>query len=59
MKPLQQNIRNIPPPEYLNMQIFFAKVNKLPHGRLLNMKQHDAYSITIHIRTMNIADIIH
>ena len=36
-----------------------AEVNKFPYGRLLNMTPHDAYSITIHIRTMNLANIIH
>ena len=35
------------------------KVNKSPYVHLLITTPHDAYSITIHVRTMTIADIIH
>ena len=35
------------------------KINKTPYVRLLNMTPHDAYSITIHVRTMNMSDISH
>ena len=34
-----------------------AKVDQLPWGRLLNTPSHDAYSITIHMCTMTLADI--
>ena len=30
------------------------KVNKPPYGRLQNMTPHNAYSITIHVRTINL-----
>ena len=36
-----------------------AKVNKSPYGHLINNQSHDAYSITIHARTMKLADISH
>ena len=35
------------------------KVNKSPYMSLLNMTPHDAYSITIHVRTMSISEISH
>ena len=31
----------------------------MPYVRLLNMTPHDAYIITIHVRKITIADIIH
>ena len=37
----------------------FAKSNELPYGRLPNKIPHDAYSITIHVRILNPADISH
>ena len=36
-----------------------AKANKYPYGRLLDMTQHDAYSISIHVRAMTIVEISH
>ena len=36
-----------------------AKVNKLSYVHLLNMKPHDAYSITTHVRKITISDISH
>ena len=36
-----------------------AKVNKSRLGRLPNITPHDAYSITIHVRTVTLADISH
>ena len=35
------------------------KVNKSPYVRLINMNPHDAYSITIHVRTTTLAEISH
>ena len=34
-----------------------AKVNKPPYGRLPSITPHDAHSITIHVLTVNLADI--
>ena len=36
-----------------------AKVNKPPYGRLLKMKPHKTYIITINVRTTNMVGIIH
>ena len=36
---------------------FLDELNILPYVRLLDIMPHDAYSITIHIRTMTILDI--
>ena len=36
-----------------------AKVNKSPLGCLPNMTPHNAYSITIHVHIVILADIIH
>ena len=36
-----------------------AKLNKLPWGWLNNMTPHDTYSITIHVRTLTLAEISH
>ena len=33
-----------------------AKVNKFPYGRLLNRTPYDAYSITIRVFTMTLAE---
>ena len=38
---------------------FLAKVNKSPQEHLHNMTSRDAYSITIHVRTVTLADISH
>ena len=35
------------------------KVNKLSYGRLHHMKPHDSYSISIHVRTVTLAEISH
>ena len=37
----------------------FAKVNKSPQEHLHNMTPHDAYSITIHVRTLTLEEISH
>ena len=37
----------------------WAKVNEFPYGNLHNMTPHDAYSSTIQVHTMNLADISH
>ena len=34
-----------------------AKLDKSTQGRLHNTTSHDAYSIKIHVRTANLADI--
>ena len=36
-----------------------SKVNKSPYVNLLYMMPYDAYSMTIHVCTMTIVDIIH
>ena len=36
-----------------------AKVNKSPYGCLHNITPHGAYIITIHVRTVIVADISH
>ena len=36
-----------------------SKLNELNCGRSQNMTLHDAYSIPIHVSTMNPSDIIH
>ena len=38
---------------------FLAKVNKSPSEHLHNMTPHDAYSITIHVRTVTLVNISH
>ena len=36
-----------------------AKLNKMPHVRLLNITPHDPFSITIHVYAMTISGISH
>ena len=36
---------------------FLAKVNKLSYGSFPNITPHDAYSITIHVRTVTLLEI--
>ena len=36
-----------------------AKVNKFPYGNLPNNSPHDAYSITIDVRTITLVEITH
>ena len=39
------------------MRVLWAKVNKYPYVRLINTLSYDAYSIPVHVRTMNLSDI--
>ena len=43
----------------LKHENFLDEVNKSSYVRLLNITQHDAYSITIYLRTMTISYISH
>ena len=56
---ITEKYQKYPPTTLLKNVDVLAKVNKLPYGHLLNLTPHDAYSITIHVRTMTLADISH
>ena len=51
--------QNYPSNTILKNAIFLAKVNKFPWGYLHTMTPHEAYCITMYVRTVILADISH
>ena len=56
---IQTKYQKYPSNTILKRANVLDKVNKLPYGRLLNMPSHDAYSITMHLRTMSLVETNH